>query len=102
MIGVQSLQFRIEIGGDKMKSLGINIPRCFRFESLRCRMINLPKASGTKFPVKRQGQWIEARAQNDDLGNSVLKRFAGEKGEALSRTSVSTGSALHWRRRSCS
>jgi hypothetical protein len=74
---------RGEIGGNKMKSLAVDIRCHFRFDSLRRRMIDFPKASGAKFPVKRQGEGIKARAENDDLGDSVLKRFAREQGEAF-------------------
>ena len=66
-----------------MKSLGVNIRRHFGFDSLRRRMIDFPKARGAKFPMKRQGEGIEARAENDDLGDSVLKRVAREQGEAF-------------------
>jgi hypothetical protein len=74
---------RTEIGGDKMKSAGVNIPRYFRLASLRRWMINLPKTRGAKFPMERQSEWIEARAKNDDLGNCVLKCFARKAGEAF-------------------
>jgi hypothetical protein len=66
-----------------MKSLGVNIRRHSRFESLRRRMIDFPKARGEKFPMKRQGEGIEARAKNDDLCDSVSKRVAREPGEAF-------------------
>jgi hypothetical protein len=74
---------RSEIRGDKMKSPGVNIRRHLRFQSLRRRMINFPKARGAKFPMKRQGKRIEARAEDDDLCESVLKRLAREQGEAF-------------------
>lgn len=66
-----------------MKSLVVDIRRNFRFDSLRRRMIDFPKAGGAKFPMKRQGEGIEARAKNDDLCDSVLKRVAREQGEAF-------------------
>ena len=66
-----------------MKSPGVHIPRRCRFESLCCRMIDFPKARDVKFPMERQGEWIEARAKHDDLGDSFLKRFACEASEAF-------------------
>ena len=74
---------RSEIGGDEMKSSGVNITYCLRFESLSCRMIDFPKARGVKFPMKRQGEWVEARAKNDDLRDCVLKRFACDEAQAF-------------------
>ena len=66
-----------------MKSPGVNIPRRGRFESLCCRMIDFPKARVPKIPVEGQREWIEARAKNDDLCDSFLKRFACEASEAF-------------------
>lgn len=72
-----------EIGGDEVKSSGVDITRCLRFESLRCRMIDFPKARGLKLPMKRQGERIEARAKNDDLRDCVVQRFACEESQAF-------------------
>ena len=66
-----------------MESLAVDIHRHSRFDSLRRWMIDFPKVRGAKFPMKRQGEGIEARAENNDLGDSVLKCFARESGEAF-------------------
>lgn len=76
-----------------MKSGGVNLTRCLRLESLGCRMIDFPKARSVKFPVKRQGERVEARPQNDDLRNSVVKRFACDEGQAFFSQSIMTQDA---------
>src|SRR2546430_14859151 len=66
-----------------MKPPGVNVARRCHFESLCCRMIDFPKARVPKIPVEGQREWIEARAQNDNLCDSFLKRFACEASEAF-------------------
>jgi hypothetical protein len=74
---------RSEIRGNKKKALSVNLIRRVPLESLCRRMIDFPKARSAKFPMKRQGEGIKASAQNDDLRNFVLKRVAGDEGEAF-------------------
>ena len=78
-----------------MKSARINLLRRFPLESLRCRMINLPKARGREIAMKRQGEGIEARPQDDDLGDSVLEPLAREEGEAFLSQRIMTNDSGH-------
>ena len=43
------------------------------FVTLRSRMIDLPKYRGWKLPLQFGTDWIETRAEYDDLSNSVSK-----------------------------
>ena len=55
--------------------------------TLRSRMIDFPKHRSRKLPLQLGTEWIETRAEYDDLGNPVSKCGAYQ----LTDTSLSQG-----------